>query len=351
MISSLHLPIGTTVGDMSIVNTLSSLNTVVVYEAVRDGRPCVLKLVKPIHCSPMVAHQLLNEGVSKLSRLASPLLPLYEQAGVHQDCAWVSMAKLSGAPLSGPLAWEAAVREGVRVARLATRVLQQGLVIVDLKPENLWRCADGSLRVLDLESGALDVREQRRTPAYLAPECFSGALGGEASILYALSLMVAALLHGYHPLDGRANTIDAWRALHNRGIADSVTEVLLLHPEPLRAVIHQGLSLRPNDRGAGIEAWAERLEGLLPPESPVSGVQLPRRPSAGQPAQGTISFAPPPPDWAVFTLRPGAAPGARADVAGAATRTPDFALSPQLLRRQITEDLLASIPAFPGERR
>lgn len=341
-----YLPIGTSIDNMCIRKQLWTADHSAVYEVTQGERRCALKV---IHTDPQrtpvaVAHQLLNDGLSRLARLQHRMLPLYERAGIHEGCAWISMELLSGAPLQGPMEWQRAVPLIADVARLLGKVAAQGIPLVDVKLENLWRCPDGSIRVLDLEGAFIDQREQRRTTAYCAPECWTTtATPSEPAAIYALSLTLANLLHGRHPLS--ADTPTAWRVLHCQpeGVARRVCEELIHQPPIIYEWLKQGLSRRPEDREQSLQAWADRIS---PPQ------HRPERP-------GQIIFSPPPPTAAPRHIRfdqpaqaaaPGSAPRLQIPFPGATTgqpvRTPDFEMGRQVVVRHVTDDLLKAIPPF-----
>ena len=122
-----------------------------------------------------------------------------------QVAAFVVMPLLDGTPLAeridrGPLPWTEAAAIGVRLARVLTAGHARGLVHRDVTAENVLLTADGP-KLLDfgIAARAGDPDDDRGTPPYVAPERLDGAPTHPAVDVYALGVLLFAMITGRTP--------------------------------------------------------------------------------------------------------------------------------------------------------
>jgi len=126
-------------------------------------------------------------------------------------------SSLAAALAEGPLP-VACVLDVLAQASLGLHAAHQaGLVHRDVKPANILLGPGGLVKIADFgiacPSGSVPCRGDGTvtgTPAYLAPELFSGAAAGPASDLYALGIVAYECLAGAPPFTGLAHDV-TWR--------------------------------------------------------------------------------------------------------------------------------------------
>ncbi|QSB13258.1 protein kinase [Natronosporangium hydrolyticum] len=149
------------------------------------------------------------------AKLEHPGVPTVFDLGSHDGETYLAMQLVIGRTLKdviaeqGPLpgAWAAAI--GAQVCSVLATAHAGSMIHRDLKPSNLMLCPDGSVKVLDFGIAALlDAVDLTRltttgqllgTPAYMAPEQFTGEELGPATDLYALGCVLYELLAGQPP--------------------------------------------------------------------------------------------------------------------------------------------------------
>ncbi|MFB4276581.1 serine/threonine-protein kinase [Nonomuraea sp. MTCD27] len=119
--------------------------------------------------------------------------------------AYVVMPLLDGTPLAerietGPLPWPDAASIALRLARVLMAGHARGLVHRDVTAENVLLTANGP-KLLDfgIAAWAGDPDDDRGTPPYVAPERLLGAPTHPAVDVYALGVLMHAMLTGRTP--------------------------------------------------------------------------------------------------------------------------------------------------------
>jgi serine/threonine protein kinase len=164
----------------------------------------------------------------------------------------------------GPLPVDEAIRTCVEVCRALQAIHAAGLIHRDVKAHNVMREDSGRVILMDFGAGfdpsGPDARMEG-TPAYLAPELWTGGRGNIASDIYAVGVLLFFLLSGRLPVDGRS--MAELRLWHRSGNPVPVG-VLDRAPAGLRGIIARALAPRPDARFQSAAELAAALERLLP---------------------------------------------------------------------------------------
>jgi serine/threonine protein kinase len=229
--------------------------------------------------------QHLREAAARFQRemqavgdLDHPNVVEAHDAGEQSGVVYLAMKLIDGIDLQrlvkqrGPLPISEAC-ELIRQAALGLHYLhQRGLVHRDVKPSNLMRTADGTVKVLDLGLARRCVEPEKShsltglwramgTPDYLAPEQIENAADADARAdLYGLGGTLFYLLTGTAPFAGHQSLfskLDAHRL-------EPPPDVRTLRPEvpvELAALIQRLLAKKPEER---FQTAAEAAAALVP---------------------------------------------------------------------------------------
>ena len=210
---------GETIGRFELVRELGRGGFGVVYEA-RDsalGRSVAFKAVRPGRPRPG-GEQLLREA-DAIARLSHPnLVTLYDVGRCGQG-PYLVLELLRGATLAqrlayGPLGVAETLRIGIEVARALEYAHGQGVIHRDLKPSNVFLCEHGAVKVLDFGMAHAFGRERVTggTLSYMAPEQLRGAPEDERTDVFALGVVLFAMLTGDLPFPERRKASETRRA-------------------------------------------------------------------------------------------------------------------------------------------
>jgi serine/threonine-protein kinase len=177
---------------------------------------------------------------------------------------WVEGRTLSSVLRRGPLPLVQALWTGSGLASGLSAVHAAGVVHGDFKPDNVLLAADGGVHLVDFGSAwelGRNPRTVHGTPAYLAPETWTGALLDGRVDLYALGCVLFALLTGRPPFSARETR--ALLELHRTAPPPPLparTAGGEWLPERLRSLISACLEKSPMDRPSSAHEVARLLE-------------------------------------------------------------------------------------------
>jgi serine/threonine protein kinase len=238
------------------------------------------------------------DGARAAATVSHPGLNAIHHADVVEGVPYLVMEYLSGGSVSallrraGPLPASMAARILLDVCAAAGMLHDREYVHRDIKPANILLHADGRAVLTDFGltgptarggaaptpigvssvpspvpdrtvglsmAGTVTSGSMAGTPAYLAPECFAGAVNARSDV-YALGCTLYELLTGSTPFQG---TLDDIRRMHE---AAEVPDALLTAadvPEPLIAAIRRGMQKNPLLRPRSAQHFADGLSSAL----------------------------------------------------------------------------------------
>jgi tetratricopeptide (TPR) repeat protein len=266
---------GEQVGRFRLLRRIGRGGFGVVYEARDEAlqRSVALKSVRTGGRSALRQERLLLEAEAA-ARLSHPNIVTLFDVGRCEQGLYLVLELLRGESLAdrvarGPLAPLDAVRVAGEVARGVAHAHAHGVIHRDLKPGNVFLCADGPVKVLDfgLAHAFGHPRPAGGTPAYMAPEQRSGAPEDERTDVFALGVILYQMLTGELPFGTDGSRPSRRRA---RPLEIAQTPALaelaerMLERDPVR---------RPRDGGevaAALIGIQHELEGAAPsPSRPV----------------------------------------------------------------------------------
>ncbi|WP_096332969.1 WD40 repeat domain-containing serine/threonine protein kinase [Nannocystis exedens] len=245
--------------------------------------------VKLLHTSreagPQARARMTREAQS-LARLSHPNVVQIHEVGEHAGQVYVAMEFVDGHDLAhwlaalpaGPRRWEAVLAVFVAAGRGLQAAHEAGLVHRDFKPANVLVGADERARVLDFGLARFfgDPEDDRKnmsespgdvadltatgallgTPAYMAPELFTGGAASPASDQYAFCVALYQGLYGQWPHAGE--TLADLVAAKSSGVIATPVDRRGV-PGWLHAAVVRGLQVAPASRWPSMAALLREL--------------------------------------------------------------------------------------------
>jgi TonB family protein len=250
----------------------------IVYEAtdtLRGNRAAVKVLTFLQNLTPARRYEMterFEREARAISALSHPaIVAIYEVGQVGEGQQFIAMEYLEGETLrarierQGPMLRSEAVPLMVQIADALQYAHGRGVIHRDVKPDNIFLCADGSARLMDFgiahvfaDDGLTQTGMLIGSPAYMSPEQINGdTLDGRTDV-FSLAATLAEALTGSKPFD--APNIPA---VMNR-ILNQPPQLTGIGDAGLRRTLERALDKAPSARTASAGAFAEALRKAVP---------------------------------------------------------------------------------------
>ncbi len=283
------------IGRYEILSELGKGSMGTVYEA-RDpvlDRVVALKTIRGAAEVENEARERFLREARSVARLSHPNIVTIYEMGEVEGIPFIAMEFLEGQNLSAAAAGGRLPEVGDRL-RLVEQLCRglgyahrRGVIHRDLKPSNIFLLADGAAKVLDfgvawLEGGTFATRTGMLvgTPAYMAPEQFSGEAVDHRVDVWSLGVVLYELLAGARPFAGETVPTLIYRIVHEP-LTPLETVIGGLSREVL-AIVSRALEKDAARRYPDMEAMAADLRTALGDAAPMPGGRSPSSASVGE---------------------------------------------------------------------
>jgi serine/threonine-protein kinase len=258
-----------------------------VYQAVHveSGEVLAIKVMRSEHAADASMAERFEREALMAQRVKSPFVSGVRDFGRSKDgTMYLVMDLLRGKSLAQHIEDQVVLpwREGARIARDVARALvavhTAGVLHRDLKPDNVFLCADGQVKLLDFgiakeygpgwQKGEVKGKPLTQagtvlgTPLYMSPEAVTQSPLGPPADLYALGALLFEMVTGRMLFEEEQPVL--LMGMHLRVKPDRVSAVRsdLGIPRELDALVDQLLSKDPKKRPTSAAAVAETLDAL-----------------------------------------------------------------------------------------
>jgi predicted Ser/Thr protein kinase len=241
--------------------------------------------VKLLHASSADARARLLREARAMAKLSHPNVITVFDVGTADGEDFVTMELVDGVTLKDWIAaakprWRELVAAFIAAGRGLAAAHEAGLVHRDFKPTNVLRSHTGKVVVTDFglsrattdevdplaTTGAISDPPSTRTqtgavlgtPAYMAPEQWTGVTVGPASDQFAFCVALWEALAGRRPYAG-----DTLEQLKTGVLAGPDSVRFDVIPRPVRAIIRRGFAIDPDKRWPTMHALLAALERAL----------------------------------------------------------------------------------------
>ncbi len=241
----------------------------------RLERPVAVKLTLPTSMVEEEAVQRFTREARAAARLTHPNVVTVHDVGAVEDQLYLVMELVQGRSLDrvlheqGPLPAADVADVGAQVARGLAVAHDAGVVHRDVKPGNMLRTRDGTVKVTDFGLAQLVDTGTRKltqagavvgTWAYMAPEQVMGHQAGPLSDLYSLGCVLYELLVGQPPFRSENTAQLVYQHAHTTPVPPSQLRPDV--PAELEWVVLRLLAKDPQHRVSGADELVHRLAEL-----------------------------------------------------------------------------------------
>lgn len=259
-----------------------------VYKAERlsDGSRVAVKVMRSEHSVDATMAERFAREASVASRIASPHVAVIHDSGRADDgTMYLVMELLRGRSLFHyldekiVLPWREAAHIARDVAKGLDAVHGAGVVHRDLKPDNLFLCEDGRIKMLDFgiakewvpgwERGKIKGKPLTQagiaigTPLYMSPEAVTQSPVGPPTDLYALGAILFEMLTGRLLFEEEESVILMGHQLRTKPDRVRAVRPDLRVPAELDELVDRLLAKDPKKRPASASSVVEALDHVL----------------------------------------------------------------------------------------
>jgi serine/threonine protein kinase len=264
------------IGKYEILSELGKGSMGTVYKA-RDptlDRVVALKTILPGAVLDAEARERFLREARSVARLQHPNIITIFEMGEMERVPFIAMEFLEGesladaAEIGRPAGVEAKLRVVEQLCRGLGYAHGRGVVHRDVKPTNIFLLPDGTAKVLDfgvawLEGGTFATRTGMLlgTPAYMAPEQFSGGDVDHRVDMWAVGVILYEMLTGERPFEAETVPSLIYKIVHTQHQAiDPVADGV---PIAVVQIVTRALQKNPKDRFADLDEMSRAVRAAL----------------------------------------------------------------------------------------
>ncbi len=271
------------IGSFSILDTVSTRAFSVTYLAEQRalGRRVWLKSLKSTVSSESPFAAELSREARVLGRLSHESIIRLFDFSEHKSAKWLVLEAVEGVPLSqvmakGAIATDPAIAIALSIAEALAHAHERGVVHRGLRPEAVMLLPEGHIKLIDFSSALLltdteglsarlgslpeplEGGESFAQPDYMAPEQILGETAGARSDVWALGVLLYAMLKGEAPFAASDR-----KEVAQRVRSGSPEPLLASVPRGLEQLVMRCLAKDPEDRFADGRVVASLLSDML----------------------------------------------------------------------------------------
>ncbi len=182
---------------------------------IMEGRTVAVKILKPEFSANEEFVRCFRNESKAIAVLSHPNIVKIFDVGHENGLEYIVMEYIDGITLKeyieqiGLVPWRECVHYTIQILRALQLAHDRGIVHRDIKPQNVMRLSDGTIKVMDFGIA----RFSRQNPAvpnektmgsvhYVSPEQARGDRTDERSDIYSVGVMMYEMLTGRKPFDG-----------------------------------------------------------------------------------------------------------------------------------------------------
>ncbi len=182
---------------------------------IMEGRTVAVKILKPEFSSNEEFVRCFRNESKAIAVLSHPNIVKIFDVGHENGLEYIVMEYIDGITLKeyieqiGLVPWRECVHYTIQILRALQLAHDRGIVHRDIKPQNVMRLSDGTIKVMDFgiarfsrQNPGVPTEKTMGSVHYVSPEQARGDRTDERSDIYSVGVMMYEMLTGRKPFDG-----------------------------------------------------------------------------------------------------------------------------------------------------
>lgn len=182
---------------------------------VMENRIVAVKILKQEYSGNEEFVRFFRNESKAIAVLSHPNIVKIFDVGHEQNLEFIVMEYIDGITLKeyieqvGIVPWRECVHYSIQILRALQLAHDRGIVHRDIKPQNVMRLSDGTIKVMDFGIARFSRQAQTNSPEktmgsvhYVSPEQARGENTDERSDIYSVGVIMYEMLTGRKPFDG-----------------------------------------------------------------------------------------------------------------------------------------------------
>lgn len=249
---------------------------------IMEGRTVAVKILKPEFCSNEEFVRCFRNESKAIAVLSHPNIVKIFDVGHENALEYIVMEYIDGITLKeyieqiGLVPWRECVHYTIQILRALQLAHDRGIVHRDIKPQNVMRLSDGTIKVMDFgiarfsrQNPGMPTEKTMGSVHYVSPEQARGEHTDERSDIYSVGVMMYEMLTGRKPFDGDTPVSVALKHMNEEPVKPSQF-VSSMYPG-LEEIILRAMEKDPSKRYQSASGMIMDIEAFKNDQSVVFG--------------------------------------------------------------------------------
>ena len=249
---------------------------------IMEGRTVAVKILKPEFSSNEEFVRCFRNESKAIAVLSHPNIVKIFDVGHENALEYIVMEYIDGITLKeyieqiGLVPWRECVHYTIQILRALQLAHDRGIVHRDIKPQNVMRLSDGTIKVMDFgiarfsrQNPGMPTEKTMGSVHYVSPEQARGEHTDERSDIYSVGVMMYEMLTGRKPFDGDTPVSVALKHMNEEPVKPSQF-VSSMYPG-LEEIILRAMEKDPSKRYQSASGMIMDIEAFKNDQSIVFG--------------------------------------------------------------------------------
>lgn len=261
---------------------IGGMSDVYIGRDIMENRSVAVKILKAEFSSNAEFVRCFRNESKAIAVLSHPNIVKIFDVGHEKDLEFIVMERIEGITLKeyidqvGIVPWRECVHYTIQILRALQLAHDRGIIHRDIKPQNIMKLSDGTIKVMDFGIANFSRQTPQNTGEktmgsvhYVSPEQARGERTDERSDIYSVGVIMYEMLTGRKPFDGETPVSVALKHMNEEPVRPS--EYVSTMYKGLEEIILRAMEKDPDQRYQSATGMIGDIEAFKQDQSIVFG--------------------------------------------------------------------------------